>query len=239
MTKKISLMKKIACAAGIALLMAGSARASVVFSTDFEGVGQTTSSNDITLGGATPDVVAGEFFGSNQTSGVGGGDLSLDVGTANRFRGTGVWIDTTGFEAGPIVATVDVSDFVSADTELFFQAFGADGVDALNSVSLDLHAGTNPADGNPLQTGTATINAIGDRQAITGDGTAVPFTFDFNGTDDFVALTFNISTGATLGSATLDNLSVDATLVSVPEPSSLALLTAGFGLIGLRRRRQN
>ena len=79
------------------------------------------------------------------------------------------------------------------------------------------------------------------QQLLTGTGTDVPFTFDFNGTDQFVALVFansnpNITPNGDIGAtAVLDNLTVTAS--AVPEPSSLALLAAGFGMIGLRRRR--
>ena len=236
------MLKKLACAAGIILLMAGSARADLVFMEDFDGVTQTSSNGALVLGGATPDVMAGDWFGSNQTPGVDGDVLTLGILVDNRFRGSGVWLDTTGWAAGLVTVEVDVDSYTAGTdgATTFFQAYAANGVDASNSVSLDLH-GSVAAGAQPVATGTAAISALGSQQLITGTGTDVPFTFDFNGTDQFVALVFansnpNITPNGDIGAiAVLDNLTVTAS--AVPEPSSLALLAAGFGMIGLRRRR--
>ena len=241
MTNRILMLKKLACAAGIILLMAGSARADLVFMEDFDGVTQTSSNGALVLGGATPDVMAGDWFGSNQTPGVDGDVLTLGILVDNRFRGSGVWLDTTGWATGPVTVEVDVTSYTAGTdgATTFFQAYAANGVDALNSVSLDLHSG--PGVDPTGSTGAATISALGSQQLITGTGTDVPFTFDFNGTDQFVALVFansnpNITPNGDIGAiAVLDNLTVTAS--AVPEPSSLALLAAGFGMIGLRRRR--
>ena len=244
MTNKILLLKKIACAAGIVLLMAGSVQADEVFSTDFND-GATAfpyngGSGAFVLGGATPDVVAEDFFGSTNGVNLSGGDLTFSNSTQNRFRGSGVWLDTTDWATGPITVAVDVANFVAgADTELIFQAYAATGVDASNTVSFDLHGAVSNG-ASPVATGTATIAALGDEQTITANGTAVPFTFDYNGTDEFVALTFvqsNAVGGTAFGSADLDNLTVNDSATSVPEPSSLSLVAVGLGLIGVRRRR--
>ena len=61
-------LKKIVCAAGIVLLMAGSARAQLVYSTDFD-ITYNDGNGAFVLGGGTPDVVAEDWFGSR--NGVG------------------------------------------------------------------------------------------------------------------------------------------------------------------------
>ena len=107
-------------------------------------------------------------------------------------------------------------------------------MDATNSVSLDLHASVG--DGTTAtSTGSATIGTLGAQQTIT-DAATQSFTFDFDGTDQFVALTFfqvNANNGTDFGSIVIDNLSVS----TIPEPSSLALLIAGISIVSCRRRR--
>ena len=240
MINRILLLKKLACAAGIVLLMAGSANADCVYDTDFTGDTYSQDTGNIVFDDGTTTAIE-TWFGSNNGVGIGTApdDLSFNNTTQNRYRGTGVWLDTTGWLPGLVTVDVDVSNYVSgADTDIFFQAYSATGVDATNTVSLDLHGAAGLA-GAPMATGTATIGTLGAQQTITANGTDVPFTFTYNGTDDFVALTFvqeNVAGGTAFGSANLDNLKVNTTS-AVPEPSSLALLTAGFGMIGLRRRR--
>lgn len=214
-------------------MMAGSAKADLVYDTDFTGEEYTQNSGAVVFDDGTTTSIE-EWFGSTNGIGIAAGDLTLANNAEPRFRSTGVWLDTTGWAIGTVTVEIDVVNFTAgADSNFFFQAYAATGVDASNTVSLDLHGGTVAGLG---QTGTATIGALGGQQAITAVGTAVPFTFNFNGTDDFVALTFaqvNANNGTEFGSVDLDNLTVN----TVPEPSSLTLLAAGLGLVGLRRRR--
>ena len=217
MTNKILILKRIVFAAGILLLMVEGAQAQLVYSTDFEPA-YNNGNGAFVLGGATPDVMAEDWFGSSNGVGVGGetGSRLLTLGNTaqNRFRGSGVWLDTTGCAAGTVTVEVDVANFVAgADTDIIFQAYAATGVDATNSVSLDLHGGLT-AGSDPMANGTATLSKLGAEQTITGNGTDVPFTFTYNGTDEFVALTFvqvNAEDGTEFGSAELDDLSVTVT----------------------------
>ena len=228
------ILNRIACTAATLLLMAGSARADLVYSTDFDTT-YASSNGTFFLGGADPDVATGDWFGSGNEGGISGGELTYANATQNRFRGTGVWLDTTGWAPGPVVVEIDVPNFVEgADTNFFFQAYAASGVDATSSVSLDLH-GPASHDAEPTATGSATIGTLGAQQAITDSATQT-FTFDFNGTDQHVALTFtqlNANNGTDFGSKVIDNLTVQ----TVPEPSLLALLVVGISIVGFRRRR--
>ena len=193
--------------------MAGSARAQLVYSTDFD-ITYNDGNGAFVLGGATPDVVAEDWFGSRNGVGVFGGDLNFGNTAAFRFRGSGVWLDATDWAAGLVTVEIDVANYVAgADTDIIFQAYAATGVDATNSVSLDLHGGLT-AGSDPMANGTATLSKLGAEQTITGNGTDVPFTFTYNGTDEFVALTFvqlNVADGTEFGSADLDDLSVTVT----------------------------
>lgn len=235
-------MKNLLYLTGAVVASSLSSQAAVVYSTDFSGTYSDTTGASV-LGGATPNLTisggATNWFGSSNQVGVAGGDLSFSNTTANRYRGSGVWLDTsaTGWEAGLVTVEFDVTAFTSGtDTSFIFQAYAANGVDASNSVSLDLHGGAS-AGSSPTSTGTATISALGTEQTITMAGTDQTVTFNFNGTDDFIALTFiqvNTLGGTNFGSADLDNLSV-----AVPEPGTFALLAGLTGLVFvmLRRRR--
>lgn len=233
MKNKIQLLNKIFCSAGIVLLMASAAHADLVYSTDFSDPYAGTN-GATTFDGTT--IAPGSWFGSTNGVGITGGDLSFANSTQNRYRGSGVWLDTTGWATGVVTVEVDVANFVAgADTDIIFQAYAATGVDATNTVSLDLH-GAVTAGASPVANGTATIGVLGAQQTVTGDGTDVPFTFTYNGTDDFVALTFvqvNAAGGTAFGSADLDDLTVN----TVPEPSSIIIVVAGFGMVTMRRRR--
>ena len=211
-------------------------QAVVVYTTDFD-ISYLDSTGAVTLGGGIPNVTATEWFGSSNGVGVGGGDLSFNNSADNRFRGSGVWLDTTGWATGTVTVAVDVMNYVAGDdTSIIFQAYAATGVNISNSVSLDLHANAGTGALPTATGGSSTINALGAEQMVTGNGTAVPFTFNFDGTADFVALTFvqiNTNGGTDFGSADLDNLTVS----TVPEPSSSALFGLGCVAFILRRRR--
>ena len=125
-----------------------------------------------------------------------------------------------------------------ADTSIFFQAYAATGVDASNTVSLDLHGSSTTRSvlqwpkPEPQRSAFSVPNRV-----ITANGTDVPFTFNFNGTDDFVALTF-VQINAAGGTANLDSADLDnLTVTTIPEPSSSALLGLGALALVMRRRK--
>lgn len=223
---------------GITIASALSSQAALVYTTDFTGEGYTQNNGAIVFDNGTTTAVE-EWFGSNNGMGIAGGDLSFNNSTANRWRGTGIWLDASSWAAGTVTVELDVANYVAgADTTLLFQAFAATGVDASNTVTLDLH-GSVSAGGASAATGTAAISLLGAQQNITADGTDVAFTFTYNGTDDFVGLVFaqsNTATGTAFGSADLDNLTVNTT-DPIPEPSSTALLGLGGLALILRRRK--
>jgi hypothetical protein len=230
-------MKKIIWIAGIAVLMAGVAQADLVYSTDFSTEYVSGGSGAHVLGGAAPDVTAEDWFGATQGVTFGPDDLTLNWPTANRYRGSGVWLDASGWEAGTVTVGVDVSSYTAGvgGSSILFQTFAANGVDADNSVSLDLHGGPG-ADGDPqVVAGTSTIAIFGDEQNISGAATQ-EFTFTYNGTDQFIGLVFaldNDTTATTYEAATLDNLTVN----TIPEPAALGLIAVfGGGLLFIRRR---
>lgn len=227
-------MKNAFLIGGAIIVSTLSSQAALVYTSGFD----TTylgANQAYVLGGATPDVAATDWFGATQGLTFGPSDLTLNYAVANRYRGSGVWLDTTGWAAGTVTVGVEVSGYTAGDgSSILFQTFRANGVDASNSVSLDLHGGPGSAGDPQVVAGTATIALFGTEQSISGSATQ-DFTFTYNGTDQFIALVFALENGnpvTTFEAATLDNLTVN----TIPEPSSAALLgLAGLALI-LRRR---
>lgn len=236
-------MKKQLIFAGaiIASTLAAQAQ-SVVYSTDASTEYTASGSGAFVLGGATPDVVATNWFGSSNGVTVSGGVIGLNNTTQNRYRGAGVWLDTSvaGWDAGTVTVQFDVANFTAGtDSEVIFQVFGASGVDASNSVSLDLH-GSQGLDGSPVATGSATIAMIGSEQTIAGSTTSTPSTesvsFTYNGTDQYIALVFANSNAS--GTGTGNTVDISNITVTVPEPGTYALLAglSGLAFVMLRRR---
>lgn len=165
------------------------------------------------LGGATPNVTATQWFGSTNGVSITAGDLTLGNSTANRFRGAGVWLDTsvTGWVAGTVTVEFDAANFTAGtDSKAIFQAYAANGVDATNSVSLDLH-GSASAGAGLANVGSATISTLGAEQEITANGSNIAFTFYYNGSDQYVGLVFanvNAAGTGTGNTVDIDNLSV-------------------------------
>ena len=79
----------------------------VVYDTDFTGDDYTQNTGDIVFDDGTTTAVD-EWFGSNNGIGINAGDLSFSNSTQNRYRGVGIWLDTTGWATGPVTVEVDV-----------------------------------------------------------------------------------------------------------------------------------
>ena len=230
--------KHVTLITGVTVILSLSSQAAVIFIENFDNTAFASSGTEAHIfGGESPDIQVGEWFGSTNGVSIASGDLSLGNTAVNRYRGAGIWLDASGWTAGTITVAVDVANFPvtpNSNSNPVFQVFTANGVDSMNSVSLDLHGGFN-SQGNPTATGSASINQLGVNQEITGNGTAVTFSFDYNGTDQFVGLVFANSTpGSATGVNTvdLDNLTVS----TIPEPSSAAFISLA-GLIVILYRR--
>lgn len=224
MNNRILRMKKIVCAAVVVLLMAGSAKAQLVFMEDFDGQSIFVSqANPLDFGGAASEVGVEQWFSAsngvaiaNNGAAAGNDELQLTNFADGRARGAGIWLDSSAWDVGTATVEFDVLDYSAGGTgsESFFQAFFANGVDANNSVGIDVHSGP----GNPTTTnsGTATIGTVGDQNTISGNAT-VSFTFNFTGQEN-IALVFHNTSGATGAQPvySVDNLTVtisDATVL--------------------------
>lgn len=230
-------MKNAFLIGGITLSSALASQAALVFTEDFSGT-YTNTNGATTFDGTT--IAPESWFGSSNGVSITAGDLTLGNTTQNRYRGAGVWLDTTGWTTGTVTVSFEASNFAEGiNSDAIFQVFAANGVDATNTVSLDLH-GAQGLDGSPVATGTATIAMLGSEQAFTGSTTATPstesLTFSYNGTDQYIALVFANSNGVTTGTGNtvdIDNLTVN----TIPEPSSAVLLGLGGLALMVRRRK--
>lgn len=214
--------------------------AALVFTEDFESPFSIdfTTTGTTAFGGATPNVVVGEWFSSTQTVNTGNGVLGFgSLNTNNRGRGAGVWLDTTSWDVGTVTVSFEISNYTGdASATPFYQAYSATGVGATGSVSFDLHTGSGFSE--PTVSGTAATGSIGPRNTINGDDNYA-FTFDYTGAEENIALIFFNRDGPATAQPTfsLDNLSVN----TVPEPSTATLLL-GMAAAGLfyrgKRHRQ-
>lgn len=200
----------------VASALSVQAQTSTVYTTEFAVADEYTSSGSgaHVLGGATPNVTATQWFGSTNGVSITAGDLTLGNTANNRFRGAGVWLDTSlsGWEAGTVTVEFDASNFVlGTDSEAVFQVFAANGVDTSNSVSLDLH-GAQSTGAGLATTGTASIAMLGSQQTISANGNDTRLTFSYNGTDQYIGLVFANSNAPSTGTGNtvdIDNLTVD------------------------------
>ena len=162
-----------------------------------------------------------------------GCSLQLTNFADGRSRGAGIWLDTSSWVAGTYCVEFDILDYAAGGTgsESFFQAYAATGVTATSTVSFDIHNGGNT---DPIVAATvpATIGTTGARNTITGNATAAKFTFDYTVGED-IALIFHNTSGTT---GAMPVYSIDNLTVSVPEPSSAALLGLGGLALIIRRR---
>ena len=238
-------MKKINMLTGLLFASVISSQAAVVYTNTFDNAFDFTDAGAIELGGATPDVVAEDFFGGTNGVVISGSQLQFSlapnpiVAGENRSRSAGVWLNPTGWAIGTITVEFDISNYVAGGTaaaETYYQAYFASGVDASNAVGLDIQGG---AAADPVLSGSATSGTLGAENAFTADG-SLSFTFNYTGAEEFIGLVFSsksgIGTGNFQAQYNVDNLVVSDTTV-IPEPSSTALLGLGGLAFLLRRRR--
>jgi len=195
-----------------------STRKILVFSENFNGQTIThTDTGPVEFGGASPEVAVGQWFAALNYVAI-DNELQLTNYADSRSRGAGIWLDSSGWAIGTVTVTFDVLDYAvgGLDSESFFQAYYANGVDASSSVSFDVHGGGGE-DPAIASTGSATIGTIGARNTITANATQVEFTFNFTGQDNIALVFHNMSsaTDTTMPVYSVDNL----TAIITPAPA--------------------
>lgn len=219
-----------------ALSISTSATAAIVFTENFDGKSfDHQTANDARLGGAAPEIAVGDWFSSSNGAAM-NNEIQLTNFADGKSRGAGIWLDSSAWANGTVTVKFDILDYIAGgvDSESFFQAYYANGVNLTDSgVGIDTHGGGG-ADPATVVEGTATIGTIGARNTITSNATQATFTFNFTGEEN-IALVFHNMSGATgaMPIYSVDNLTVD----TIPEPSSTALLGLGGLALILRRRK--
>ena len=212
-----------------------SSQAAIVFFEDFDpAVTVVTSNGANTFDGASGGS-AGicDWWASNNGVAASVGSLDFSQDSANRTRGAGVWLNTTGWDHGTVTVTIDIANFVAGAGPLsgaFVQTYSANGVDASNTVGIDVHGNFNG--GVVLsQTGTASIATLGTTTQITGIGTSIAHTFTYSGEEEIAIGFLNLgqndadSLGYINQAFDLSNLAVNAeTFGAIPEPGTFGLL---------------
>ncbi|MEP4077292.1 sulfatase-like hydrolase/transferase [Haloferula sp.] len=184
----------------------------VVYTEDFDSFTVTSSGSGAhELGGATPDVTYSQWFSSSNYVNDSGSTLNFTSdANANRTRGAGVWLDTTGWTNGTVTVTFDISGFVASTgpgSGSFIQAYTASGVDGTNAVGVDIHGSFNAG---VVTSGTApaSISTLGGTTEITADGTALTHSFIYSGEPE-IGLCFvhqSVNVEGTTAAFSLDNL---------------------------------
>ena len=135
---------------------------------------------------------------------------------------------------------VPTSDLANADSGYFF-TFDNDGfsglsqdvaTDSLYSYELSFDSKAHQISGNEMQ---FQIDGSSFDVVTTTDWTTT--TYNFMGTDSANILSFLFSTDSGTGTWNFDNVSLTASLVEVPEPTTLVIFA--LGLMGLAARRFN
>lgn len=217
--------------AAIAIMaMVSSAGAAIIFSSDFEGHGNTDT-NALSTYDKHPPVPTG-WVAANQGYGSGSAGLNLiDTNTVYSFRYTNSGLTTNAGVIGALTAgaTYTVTFKVAADDS---QPDG--NLELPYTVRLVTFNGAarNDVRNNTGATGilaSATGNAPGD-----GSFATVTFSYTADGTESTLGHDVAIRIFGATTTANIDDVSVDVEII--PEPATLALMGLG-GLLMLRRRK--
>lgn len=223
----------------ILLISIRSSDAAVVYFEDFDGSFAVSSSTGIhVFDGST----TASWFSSNNGVDTAGDTLNFTTfeGNNNRTRGAGVWLDTSAWALGVITVEFEVEAPFTAGIDngsAYIQAYSASGVDATNTLGVDIHGNAALANNVvSIQTGMPSFSTIGGQTIITGTGSVV-HTFTYAEEEEIALMFINHATTDPNSRNlvfSIDDLSVS----TIPEPSSLLLLGfSSLSFLSYRHRK--
>lgn len=192
----------------------------------FEGIGNTASVNDFYNGGTDSVGNSGVNYGINfSTASL--GLIDSDAGGTGNFANEPSASTIVFFQSGSS-ATMNVAAGFDTGFSFFYSAF--------QNAFVNVYSGLNGT-GTLLATLGLTTNF--NNGGCVGDPTGDACHWDAVGVT-FAGVAHSVDFGGVANQAGFDNITLGSDVAGgVPEPSTWALLIAGFGLAGvsLRRRR--
>jgi len=239
---KTSLKNLITATAALTTLSAVPSYSTPIYSQDFSTAPNTVSvGSNATVGNGNTIPYEDVAFASFLSFDVSGGKMEFGQPgiSADTQYAAAIFLDTSGVTAGDYTWSFDILDYVAggANTVSSYSLYEGNNDGTL---SVRLGAANNPTATYPIDepAGASSFNLIGSTTTFSGNGSvSVDFALTEAGSaGDYLALTWLSGETADQSGVANATFSIDNIQV-VPEPSTLALVGAGFGLLLAARRR--